>query len=439
MNYEKTLEFLYAQLPVFESVGAHAYKPGLERVREMDELMGYPHRSFKSVHVAGTNGKGTTCHTLASVLQCAGHKVGLFTSPHLVDFDERIRVDGAPVSHEYVVAWVSEWYERIRHLQPSFFELATMMAFCWFRDQGCDWAVIEVGLGGRLDCTNIIMPELSIITNVSFDHMQFLGDTLPQIAGEKAGIMKRGVPCVVGEVYGYDNPLHPERQCDEDAVRKAYVVAAQRAGASLFFACDNPQVLWVTHEGEQMVYRTAMEGEINSPLTGDCQPRNANTVLTALHLLNIATEEQIRQGFAEVVTRTHLMGRWQTLQTSPRIIADTGHNEGCFTFLGPQLQAFIDRGQKLRIVFGMVADKDISTVLSYLPAGADYFWCNAPTPRALPAGKLSRMASEKGLHGDVFTSVAEAYSTARSLTGPDDILFIGGSNFIVSGILKTFF
>ena len=439
MNYEKTLEFLYAQLPVFESVGAHAYKPGLERVREMDELMGHPHRSFKSVHVAGTNGKGSTCHTLASVLQCAGHKVGLFTSPHLVDFDERIRVDGTPVSHDYVVAWVNEWYGRIRHLQPSFFELATMMAFCWFRDQGCDWAVIEVGLGGRLDSTNIITPALGIITNVSFDHMQFLGDTLPQIAGEKAGIMKRGVPCVVGEVYGYDNPLHPERQCDADAVRKAYNLAARRAGAPLFFACDNPQVLWVSHEGEQMVYRTAMEGKIISPLTGDCQPRNANTVLTALHLLDIATEEQIRQGFAEVVTRTHLMGRWQTLQTSPRIIADTGHNEGCFTYLGPQLRAFIERGQKLRIVFGMVADKDIPTVLACLPVEAEYFWCNAPTPRALPAAELCRMGAEKGLHGRVYASAAEAYTAALSLTLPDDILYIGGSNFIVSEILKTFF
>ncbi len=439
MNYEETLQFLYSQLPVFESVGAHAYKPGLERVREMDELMGHPHRSFRSIHVAGTNGKGTTCHTLASVLQCSGHKTGLFTSPHLIDFDERIRVDGVPVSHDYVVAWVAEWYDRISHLRPSFFELATMMAFCWFREQHCDWAVIEVGLGGRLDSTNIITPALSVITNVSFDHTQFLGDTLPQIAGEKAGIMKRGVPCVVGEVNGYDNPLHPERRCEADAVRKAYVLAAQRVGAPLFFACDNPQVLWVTHEGEQMVYRTAMEGELTSPLTGDCQPRNANTVLTALHLLDIATEEQIREGFAEVIGRTGLTGRWQTLQSRPRIIADTGHNEGCFTYLGPQLQAFIDRGQTLRIVFGMVADKDVCTVLALLPKRAEYYWCNAPTPRALPADELSRMAAEQGLHGKVYASAIEAYSAALRQTRPEDILYIGGSNFIVSEVLKSFF
>ena len=430
MTYQETLDFLYGQLPVFENVGAHAYKPGLERVLEMDRILGEPHKKYKTIHVAGTNGKGSCSHTIASILQEAGMKVGLFTSPHLLDFAERIRVNGSPIDHEYVVEWTARNYDRIKDLQPSFFELATMMGFCYFADMGVEIAVIEVGLGGRLDSTNIISPVLSVITNISFDHTQFLGTTLPQIAAEKAGIMKPGVPCVIGE-------------CDDDAVRGVYEQKAERVGVSkLTFASDYPQIVWVRQcFGNDMhnEYETINNGMIESPLMGACQPKNANTILAAIHQLNLngykISDEILSQGFKKVITNTHLMGRWQTLSTSPRVICDTGHNEGCFRYLGKQLQQIIDREGRLSIVFGMVSDKDISAVLRLLPQDAEYFFCNAPTSRALPASELQAMAAQFGLKGKTYPSVSEAYDAAVS----DGVTtFVGGSNFIVCEILSRF-
>ena len=333
MTYNETLDFLYNQLPVFENVGAHAYKPGLERVLEMDEILGQPHKKFKTIHVAGTNGKGTVSHTLASILQEAGMKVGLFTSPHLLDYSERIRVNGDPISKEYVVEWVDKFYDQLKDFQPSFSELATMMGFCYFADQGVDIAVIEVGLGGRLDSTNIINPILSVITNISFDHTQFLGTTLPQIAAEKAGIMKPGVPCVIGECY-------------DDSVRGVYEQKAERVGVSkLTFASDYPQIVWVRQILDKDMhneYETINNGMIESPLMGAFQPKNANTILAAVHQLNQngieISDDVLLKGFKNVILNTHLMGRWQTLSTEPQVICDTGHNEGCFQYLGKQLQ-----------------------------------------------------------------------------------------------------
>lgn len=430
MNYQETLDFLYNQLPVFESVGAHAYKPGLERVEEMSRMLNNPQNTFKTIHVAGTNGKGTVSHTLASILQEAGLKVGLFTSPHLLDFSERIRVNGNPVEHDFVVEWTAEHYDKLKELKPSFFELATMMAFCYFAEQKVDIAVIEVGLGGRLDSTNIIAPVLSVITNVSFDHTQFLGTTLPQIAAEKAGIMKADTPCVIGE-------------CDDDAVRGVYEQKAERVGVSkLTFAADFPQIVWVKQIfGEEMYnqYETINNGTIISPLMGTCQPRNANTILAAVYQLNKKgyniTDEVLAQGFKNVIKNTQLMGRWQTLSTSPHVICDTGHNEGCFRYIGKQLQQIIDSGKQLNIVFGMVRDKDISAVLNLLPKNAKYYFCNAPTTRALPAAELQTMAAEFGLIGEVFDSVEEAYDAAVS---DKATTFVGGSNFIVSEVLHRF-
>lgn len=431
MNYQETLAYLYAQLPVFESQGAHAYKPGLERCEAMDAQLGHPHRRFKTIHVAGTNGKGSTSHLLASILQASGLKVGLFTSPHLVDFSERIRVNGQEIDHQYVVDWTAEWMPRLAPEQPSFFELATMMAFCYFAEQGVDLAVIEVGLGGRLDSTNIIRPVLSIITNISLDHTQFLGNTLPQIAAEKAGIMKTGVPCVIGE-------------CDDERVRFTFEQNGQLHEVSeLDFACDRPQIPWVRHNTFYNIYETAEDGTLECPLCGDCQPRNANTVITAVHQLRklgfTITQDALEEGFRRVVELTHLRGRWEVLQTTPdgapRVICDTGHNPGCFAYLGPQLQALIDAGNELHIVFGMVSDKDVTTVLRMLPVGATYYWCNAPTQRALPATELAQMAQGCGLNGEVYESTETALNQALKQHG---IVFIGGSNYIVCEAISRF-
>lgn len=478
MTYEETLDFLYAQLPVFESQGAHAYKPGLERVEAMDEVLGHPHRKYRTIHVAGTNGKGSTSHLLAAILQSAGYKVGLFTSPHLVDFSERIRVNGEEIEHEYVVEWTEKWYppmgkfesSRVREfestlqtLQPSFFELANMMAFCYFADQEVDVAVIEVGLGGRLDSTNIITPALSVITNISLDHTQFLGDTLPQIAAEKAGIMKPGVTCVIGE-------------CTDERVHFTFEQNAQlHEVKKLRFADERRQVMWVREmkelKNEKMkecladeagnLYVTLDDGELWCPLTGACQPHNANTVITAVQELReegfVISQEALEQGFRDVIRLTHLRGRWETLATYPdgstRVLCDTGHNEGCFQYIGPQLQSLIEQGHPLHIVFGMVSDKDVDTVLGLLPQESlrvrelpsiTYYFCNAPTPRALPAAELARMAQSHGLKGEVYASIDEALDAALSHTKlgnnlPADqrpIVFVGGSNFIVCEAMR---
>ena len=433
MNYSETLEFLYAQLPVFETQGAHAYKPGLERCEAMDKVLGHPHRKFKCVHIAGTNGKGSCSHTIASILQCAGYRVGLFTSPHLLDFDERIRVNGDPIAHDYVVQWVDQTYPLLKDEQPSFFELATMMAFCYFAEQKVDVAVIEVGLGGRLDSTNIITPEVSVITNISFDHMQFLGDTLPQIAAEKAGIMKAGVPCIIGE-------------CTDDRVHFTFQQNASLHQVSkLVFASEKPLVLWVRNQVDYLEYETLSDGTLQSPLMGTCQPHNANTILWAVHALRDRgfqiSEEQLHDGFREVLHLTHLRGRWEVLQEGnndrPTIICDTGHNEGCFQYLGPQLKRLSERGH-LHIVFGMVRDKDISAVLKYLPANdaTRYYFCHATTPRALPASELQQLAVPFGLKGQVYESIQSAYRAAVENARPGDTVFVGGSNYIVCEVLK---
>lgn len=431
MNYQDTLAYLYAQLPVFESQGAHAYKPGLERCEAMDQQLGHPHRRFRTIHVAGTNGKGSTSHLLASILQCAGYKVGLFTSPHLVDFSERIRVNGMEIDHQFVVDWTAEWMPKLAAEQPSFFELATMMAFCYFAEQGVDIAVIEVGLGGRLDSTNIITPLLSIITNISLDHTQFLGDTLPQIAAEKAGIMKPHVPCVIGE-------------CEDERVRFTFEQNGQLHEVSMLdFACDRPQIPWVRHSTFCNVYETAEDGTLECPLCGDCQPRNANTVITAVHQLRRAglhiSPEALADGFRRVLELTHLRGRWEILSTNadgtPRVICDTGHNTGCFAYLAPQMQALIDAGNALHVVFGMVSDKDVSAVLAMLPHAAQYYWCNAPTHRALPAATLAEMAVQAGLSGEVYPTVDAALDAALQQPG---IVFVGGSNYIVCDAIRRF-
>ena len=426
MTYDETIAYLYNSAPLFQQVGKAAYKEGLANTFALDRHFGHPWRRFKTIHVAGTNGKGSTSHTLAAILQSAGYKVGLYTSPHLVDFRERIRVDGQMVSQQFVIDFVEQHRSFFEPLHPSFFELTTAMAFHYFAQQHVDVAVVEVGLGGRLDCTNIITPLVSIITNISFDHVQFLGNTLPQIAVEKAGIIKPGVPVVIGEAL-------PE-------TRPVFQAKAQEAGAPICFAEDHPEVLnhsFMIDGG--ICYETKSYGKPIGELSGACQAKNTNTILTALNVLAQdgtfpVSPDHIKQGFAHVCRLTGLMGRWQTLNDKPRTVCDTGHNTGGFQYIARQLAQQPCR--QLRIVLGMVNDKDISGVLSMLPTQATYYFTQASVQRALPAEEVKRLAAACQLHGQHYPTVAAAYQAAMCDAAPDDFVYIGGSSFIVADLLS---
>lgn len=410
MDYQHTLEYLYNSVPMFQQVGSSAYKEGLENTLALDEHFGHPHRNFRTIHVAGTNGKGSCSHTLAAILQEAGYRTGLYTSPHLVDFRERIRVNGQPVPEEYVIRFVEEERSFFEPLSPSFFELTTAMAFRYFADQKVDVAIIEVGLGGRLDCTNIIRPDLCIITNISFDHTQFLGSTLAQIASEKAGIIKQDIPVVIGETTPETRPVFAEK--------------AQAVQAPICFAEDH-----VPEEYSDMDYE----------LKGLYQEKNRRTLLTALPLLKKAgyhlSEQAIRNGFAHVCELTGLMGRWQKLQDAPTLICDTGHNVGGITYIAEQLKQQTYR--KLHIVMGMVNDKDIRGVLALLPRDADYYFTKASVKRTLPEAELARLANAAGLQGECYPDVPTAVRAAQEKSLPEDFIFVGGSSFIVADLLAS--
>lgn len=410
MDYQHTLEYLYNSVPMFQQVGSSAYKEGLENTLALDEHFGHPHRNFRTIHVAGTNGKGSCSHTLAAILQEAGYRTGLYTSPHLVDFRERIRVNGQPIPEEYVIRFVEEERSFFEPLSPSFFELTTAMAFRYFADQKVDVAIIEVGLGGRLDCTNIIRPDLCIITNISFDHTQFLGSTLAQIASEKAGIIKQDIPVVIGETTPETRPVFAEK--------------AQAVQAPICFAEDH-----VPEEYSDMDYE----------LKGLYQEKNRRTLLTALPLLKKAgyhlSEQAIRNGFAHVCELTGLMGRWQKLQDAPTLICDTGHNVGGITYIAEQLKQQTYR--KLHIVMGMVNDKDIRGVLALLPRDAYYYFTKASVKRALPEAELARLANAAGLQGECYPDVPTAVRAAQEKSLPEDFIFVGGSSFIVADLLAS--
>lgn len=426
MNYQQTVEYLFNATPVFEKVGASAYKEGLFNSEELDRHFHHPHRHFKTIHIAGTNGKGSCSHTIASILQADGYKVGLYTSPHLVDFRERIRVNGEPISEDYVVRFVEEERSFFEPLHPSFFELTTAMAFKYFADMEVDIAVIEVGLGGRLDCTNIITPILSVITNISLDHTQFLGNTLAKIAGEKAGIIKPGVPVVIGE-------NHPE-------TRPIFTQKAEQFSSSITFAEDTPEVTEAQTESDgTMSFVSSHYGHIHYGLGGYYQAKNANTVLHAAdHLLQdgvIRHADSIPQGFADVCPNTHIMGRWQICQRSPLVVCDTGHNVGGWQYLSRQIAGVTCR--QLRMVFGMVDDKDIQTVMTLLPKNAIYYFTKATTHRAIPEDKVKECGAEHGLKGKTYGSVTEAYRAAMDDAQPDDFVFVGGSSYIVADFLES--
>lgn len=425
MNYKETIEFLFNSTPVFEHVGASAYKEGLYNTHVLDEHFGHPHRRFRTIHVAGTNGKGSCSHTLAAILQAEGYRVGLYTSPHLKDFRERIRVNGIPVSQQYVINFVANERPFFEPLHPSFFELTTAMAFKYFAEQAVDIAVIEVGLGGRLDCTNIIQPLLSVITNISLDHTQFLGDTLAKIASEKAGIIKAHTPVIIGE--------------DVPETRGVFLGKAKELDAPIVFAQDEVQVISCEElPNGHRLYHTHSFGTIEGELGGAYQQKNTSTVLTACRLLSdmgvLKQKDNINKGFLNVCNSTGLLGRWQTLQESPRVICDTGHNVGGWQWLAQQIMH--QPCKNLRIVFGMVDDKDIDTVMGMLPKNAVYYWTQATTHRAIPVGHVKAKGAQFGLRGTPWPTVAAAYQAAMSDAETDDFIFIGGSSYIVADLLS---
>lgn len=423
MNYQETIEYLYSQMPMFSRTGGDAYKEGLETSLALDRLYDHPHRSYKTIHVAGTNGKGSTSHLMASVLQQSGYTVGLYTSPHLMDFRERIRVNGEMIPEQDVIDFVESYRNSGFEGAPSFFELTMTMAFDYFRKKNVDFAVIEVGLGGRLDSTNIITPILSIITNISFDHTQFLGDTLTKIAKEKAGIIKRGIPVVIGEAEG--------------DVRCVFTEKAIETEAPITFAEEKNQIVSYYRENDRFILKTVANGTLSDELSGDCQIKNANTVLNAIHALQTQgvniPQKAIEKGFANVCELSGLMGRWMITGESPRVVCDTGHNTGGIQYIVRQLAK--EKYRRLHIILGFVKDKDITHILDMFPLYATYYFTNADIPRALPAKELKALATARGLDGNDYISVAEAYKAAMTATTPDDMIFIGGSTFIVADFL----
>ncbi|MBR6649657.1 MAG: bifunctional folylpolyglutamate synthase/dihydrofolate synthase, partial [Bacteroidaceae bacterium] len=384
------------------------------------------HRNYRTIHIAGTNGKGSTSHTIAAILQAAGYKVGLYTSPHLIDFRERIRVNGKPVSKQFVIDFVEKERSFFEPLHPSFFELTTAMAFLYFAQEKVDVAIIEVGLGGRLDCTNIITPDACIITNISPDHTQFLGNTLAKIASEKAGIIKKNIPVIIGETTS---------ETKEVFTRKATIEEAPIIFAEEEQHLQNAQ----PHEGG-ITYTTAKYGIIEAELSGSYQIKNTNTILAALRILkqkgyNIS-DENIKKGFSNVTASTGLMGRWQKIGEKPAIVCDAGHNIGGIRYIVEQLSQ--QKCHTMRIIFGMVNDKDISSVLAMMPRNATYYFTQASVKRALEAEELASKALEYNLKGSCYPTVAAALEAAKKDALPEDFIFVGGSCFIVADLLSEY-
>ena len=435
MTYKETCNYLFTQTPMFEKQGVSGYKEGLENTLALDEYLGHPHRSFRSIHIAGTNGKGSCAHTLAAVLQQCGYKVGLYTSPHLVDFRERIRINGQPIPENYVIDFVENKKEFFEPLEPTFFELTTAMAFTYFKDMQIDIAVIEVGLGGRLDCTNIITPILSVITNISLDHTQLLGSSLEQIAMEKAGIIKQGVPVVIGEALPETRPI--------------FEAIAEENDAPIIFAEDQPEVLHAELQYSEMIYDTRSYGKITGELCGQYQKKNTNTILWAIRKLedlgylyrftddskSPAKGHEIKIGFKNVCESTGLKGRWQVIRNSPTVVCDTGHNTAGWDYLSKQLNEV--KCDKMYIVFGVVEDKDVDGIMALLPKHAEYFFTKANNKRAVSEHVLLMMGQQIGLTGDTYSSVAEAYAAAISKARTNDFVFIGGSSYVVADFLKN--
>ena len=438
MTYPETLAWLYAQLPMYQRVGAAGFKPGLGNSEALAAALGHPENRFRSVHVAGTNGKGSSSHLLAAVLQSAGYRVGLYTSPHLREFTERIRVNGQELAPAYLVSWVAAHQDLFADIQPSFFEMCVALAFDYFAAEQVDVAVVEVGLGGRLDSTNIIIPLVSLITNISYDHQALLGNTLPEIAGEKAGIIKPGRPVIISQ-------SQPE-------VADVFEAKARQQGSPLLFAdqryavqlaASQPdpaltgaarQVVEITREGQPYLQN------VDLGLPGDYQRLNLPGVLATLDELRaqgfFIPESALRAGLAHVTRLTGLRGRWSVLGQRPLVVADTAHNEAGLRLVLAQLARVPH--QHLHFVLGVVNDKDVAKVLALLPRAATYYFCQADIPRALPAAGLATLAAAAGLTGRALGPVPAAVAAARAAAGPDDAVFIGGSTFVVAEVAELY-
>ncbi len=402
MTYEETIDWVFTRLPMYQRQGKEAFKKDLTNIIAFAKYLGNPEKKFKTIHVGGTNGKGSTSHMIASVLQEAGYKVGLYTSPHLKNFTERVRVNGEEISKESVVAFFKDNKEFLERQGLSFFEMTVGLAFNEFAVQEVDIAVVEVGLGGRLDSTNIIIPEVSVITNIGLDHTQFLGETLPEIAFEKAGIIKNNIPVVIG-------------QWQEETIG-VFKKKAKECSAELEVASE-----------KKVTYKT--------DLLGSYQLYNIKTAVGAIKKLKgfVVSEEHLKNGLLNVVRNTNLQGRWQVLQYNPKVICDTAHNKEGLTYVLSQLKK--EKYEKLHIVLGMVSDKKVEDVLAMFPKEATYYFCKPEIPRGLCEKKLKINAKAVGLKGEVYGSVSEAFSFAKKQLGEQDLCYIGGSTFVVAEIL----
>lgn len=428
VTYQQTIDYLYSKLPMFTRIGAAALKKDLHNTRAMLEVLDNPHQKFKSIHIAGTNGKGSTSHMLAAILQNAGYKTGLYTSPHLKDFRERIRLNGKMVPKSFVVDFTKHLQSAINDIEPSFFEVTVAMAFDFFAKEKVDVAVIEVGLGGRLDSTNVINPNLSVITNISFDHTDLLGNTLPEIAFEKAGIIKHKVPVVIGET-------HPETSA-------VFLKKAATGNSNIVFADQNLTARNIITKGNHLIVDIfendhCIFNKLVLDLNGIYQLKNVTTVIQSVLQLRKTgyqiSNEAVREGLKNVKLITGIQGRWQTLGVNPLIVCDTGHNKsGIAEVLININNASFDH---LHIVLGMVADKDISAIINLMPKKASYYFCQPKLERALPTVKLMEQATEHKLQGNAYNSVIEALNAAKNAAKTNDLIFVGGSTFVVAEVV----
>lgn len=407
MNYQETTAWMFNQLPMYQQQGASAYKKDLTNTLALIKHLDNPHQNLKFIHVAGTNGKGSTSHMLASILQEAGYKVGLYTSPHLKDYRERIKINGEEISEAFVCEFINSNKDFFEANDISFFEMSVGLAFAYFAKEKVDIAVIEVGMGGRLDATNIITPLVSVITNIGLDHTQFLGNTLEAIAGEKAGIIKPNIPVVIGEYTTETQPV--------------FLAKAKENNAEIFFASD------------------LITTNYPSDLIGDYQIHNKKTVLQTIAILNEQTDFNINQnniksGLLNVVKNTNLLGRWQQLGENPKIICDTAHNKNGLEIVLNQIQK--EQFDQLHIVLGVVNDKDLNEVLPLFPKNAIYYFCKPNLPRGLDASILQQKAADFNLKGDIYNSVANAYQVAKNSASAKDFIYVGGSTFVVAEVLN---
>lgn len=425
MTYEETINYLYTRLPLYQKEGTKAYKPGLQNIEALDALCNSPHKKFKTIHVAGSNGKGSVSHTIAAILQSAGYKTGLYTSPHLTDFRERIRVNGDKIPKNYIVDFTEKHKSEAEKISPSFFEWVTELAFSYFASEEVDVAVIETGLGGRLDSTNIISPILSVITNISLEHTYLLGDTYQAIASEKAGIIKDNIPVVIGEW--------------DDRYANVFIEKAKECNSQIEFAEKSIQLNGYKYlEEGKLVLDFDKYSQLVYGLGGIYQLKNAATILQSIaflqeQLYNI-TETNIRDGFANVTSLTGLRGRWEILRTSPKVICDTGHNVGGITYTAKQISE--QSKNTLHIVFGMVNDKDINGVISLLPKNAKYYFTQPSGQRAMNVEDFEAIAATYNLKGEIFKTVHEAYNKALESASPNDTIYVGGSTFVVADLLE---